>query len=61
MNRQAEEALADAEARADCAEDELTALRKEIREYQAWLSNPVRGPITFRSEVVERLDEILAL
>jgi hypothetical protein len=58
---QIEEALADAEARADLAEDELTAVRNGIRELQNWLREPVRGPIIFRAEVVERLSEILAL
>lgn len=48
------------EARAIAAEDELTALRRDIREFQKWLSEPIRGPIIFRSEVVEHLDQILA-
>lgn len=61
MNRQVQEALSDAEARADVAEDELSAIRRGIREYQEWLRNPVRGPIIFRSEVIERLSQILAL
>jgi hypothetical protein len=60
-SRQVEEAIADLEARADLAEDELTAIRNGIRELQNWLKNPVRGPIIFRSEVVEHLDQILAL
>lgn len=54
------EDIRDLEARATTAEDELTALRREIREFQAWLSEPIRGPIVFRSEVVEHLDAILA-
>jgi hypothetical protein len=48
------------EARAIAAEDELTAIRKGVRELQAWLKEPVRGTVIFRSEVVELLDQILA-
>jgi hypothetical protein len=52
--------IREAEARAICAEDELSALRRDIREFQKWLSEPIRGPIIFRSEVVEELNAILA-
>lgn len=58
---QIDEAIADLEARADLAEDELKVLRNGIREFQLWLREPVRGPIIFRSEVVEHLEAILAL
>jgi hypothetical protein len=41
-------------------EQELAAMRRELREFIAWLNDPVRGPIIFRFEVVEHLQAILA-
>lgn len=39
---------------------DLSALRRDLREFIAWLNEPTRGPVIFRSEVVERLSQILA-
>lgn len=49
------------EDRAYACEDELSALRRALWEYQEWLASPTRGPVIFRAEVIERLSEILAL
>lgn len=39
---------------------DLTAIRRDLREYVKWLADPVRGTVIFRSEVIERLKQILA-
>lgn len=46
--------------RAITAEQDLDLVRRDIRELQAWLKEPVRGTVIFRSEVVDLLDQILA-
>jgi hypothetical protein len=46
--------------RALATESDLDALRIDLRDFIAWLESPDRGPVIFRSEVVERLNQILA-
>lgn len=45
--------------RALCAEQDLTEIRTGIYDFVEWLREPDRGPVIFRSEVVERLMTIL--
>jgi hypothetical protein len=47
------------EDRAYSCEDELSEIRRSLREYQRWLADPTRGPVIFRAEVIERLNLIL--
>jgi hypothetical protein len=46
--------------RADAAENDVIYLRRCLSEYIKWLADPIRGTVIFRSEVIERLKEILA-
>lgn len=45
--------------RASAAEQDVIDMRQSMRDYIAWLKEPTRGPVIFRSEVVERLEAIL--
>lgn len=45
--------------RANAAEADLFNTRSELWEFIQWLSDGTRGPVIFRSEVVERLSQIL--
>jgi hypothetical protein len=45
--------------RAMLAEDELSALRRAIREYREWLLSPDRGPVIYRRTVSDSLGDIL--
>lgn len=47
-------------ARAELAEQEYALVRAELQGFIQWLAEPTRGPVIFRSEVVERLCQILA-
>lgn len=47
--------------RALTAEQDIDLIRSDIREFQEWLAAPDRGPVIFRSEVTEKLDEILCV
>lgn len=45
--------------RALCAEQEYGLVRAELLGFIQWLEEPIRGPVIFRYEVVERLSQIL--
>lgn len=46
--------------RAHMAENELSALRQDLRAYVRWLNDPTHGGrVIYRSDVADRLSQIL--